>query len=370
MDEKFSLKDELFNATTLRVLADDFGGVLDADAFHTDIMEGLLPLELMARIEWIAEVLARHLPDAFEDKATAIFDSLPPPLDPTRSDDDFGAFIYAPLGHLVATYGVEHHRDLSFRLIEAITQRFSMEWAMRPFLNRWPDEAVAQMEIWADHENYHVRRLASEGTRPKLPWGKGIKIDPILMVPILDKLHDDRTRYVTRSVSNHLNDIGKFSPDVVIDRLATWRKAGAQDEKELRWMDRHALRTLIKNGHAGAMAHLGYRPDPDVRLVSLTVTPDVIAIGNVVAVEIEIEAGCQEPVIIDYAIHFLKSNGTTAPKVFKVKDLTLEPNKPVTLKKKHRFKCDATTFRLYPGAHFLTVTANGKSLGRVDFTLV
>ena len=176
MAEKFSLKDYLFNPESVGRLGLHFEkvGVFQAAPFVTDVLRDMGALELKARINLIAEVLARHLPSDYLAASDAIVAALPPPLDPTLKDDDFGHFIYAALGVYVENHGLEQHLDRSLDVLEAVTQRSSMEFSIRAFLNRWPDETLERMQDWITHDHYHVRRLVSEGTRPRLPWGQGI----------------------------------------------------------------------------------------------------------------------------------------------------------------------------------------------------
>ncbi|MEM9788526.1 MAG: DNA alkylation repair protein, partial [Pseudomonadota bacterium] len=277
----FSLKDHLFNAETVTRLGGHFedAGVFEAAPFVADVLADMGPLELKARINLIAEVLVRYLPQDFPAAAEAIISALPPPLDPKLKDDDFGHFIYAPLGVYVERHGLEDHRDLGLDVLEQVTQRFSMEYSIRAFLNRWQDATLERMQDWVRHDHYHVRRLVSEGTRPKLPWGQAITVTAPQTLPLLDKLHADPTRFVTRSVANHLNDITKKDPQLVIARLEEWQKVGQQATKELTWMRKHALRGLIKAGDPDAMLHLGYRPDVAVTLSHFGITPDTLARG-------------------------------------------------------------------------------------------
>ena len=163
MAKGFSLKDDLFNAETVGGLATRFR-VQDASfdpGFEARVLARFPELELKQRIDWIAECLIEALPDTFPEAADRIEAALPPPLDPTKTDDDFGQFINAPLGEVAVKRGLEDHRDCALDLLEAVTQRFSMEYAIRPFLNRWPDETMARLTQWAGHSHYHVRRLVS-----------------------------------------------------------------------------------------------------------------------------------------------------------------------------------------------------------------
>lgn len=371
MAEKFSLKDHLFNAETVGLLGGHFedAGVFKAAPFVTDVMAEMLPLELKARINLIAAVLARHLPSDFPAAAAAIMAALPPPLDPALTDDDFGHFIYAPLGVYVENHGLTGHLDQGLTTLEQITQRFSMEYSIRAFLNAQPDATLERMQDWLRHDHYHVRRLVSEGTRPKLPWGQAIGLTADHTLPLLDKLQADPTRFVTRSVANHLNDITKNEPDAVITRLKNWQAEGGQSTKELDWMRKHALRGLIKAGHPNAMKHLGYSPNAAVTLSQFSITPGSLARGDSADIALTLTAQKDAPLIVDYVIDFMKSNGKTAPKTFKLKVLDAKAGKPVSLKKKHTFKDNATTFTLYPGAHKLHVQINGRIVATQDFTL-
>ena len=370
MAEKYSLKDDLFNAETVGRLAQHFGdaGVFDPAAFSADVMADMLPLELKERMHLIADVLERYLPTDFPDAATAIKAALPPPLDPTRTDDDFGHFIYAPLGIFVERQGLTQHFDLSLDLMHALTQRFSMEFSIRAFLNHDADAVLSRMQAWAQDDHYHVRRLVSEGTRPRLPWGQNVGLTPDQTLPLLDMLHADPTRYVTRSVANHLNDLTKDSADAVLARFQSWEKGRQQDPKELGWMQRHALRNLIKSGHAGAMQQLGYRTDLNMR-AEIAITPDNLAIGDKAEITAEITSDTDAPMLIDYVIDFVKANGKTAPKVFKFKVVQGKANVSLSLRKAHHFKKGATTFTHYPGAHRISLQVNGRIVAGQDFTL-
>ena len=371
MAEKFSLKDHLFNAETVGRLAGHFeqAGVFKSAPFVADVMPKMLPLELKARINLIAEVLQDYLPADFPAAAQAITAALPPPLDPTLSDDDFGHFIYAPLGVYVENNGLEGHLDQSLDTLEQITQRFSMEYSIRAFLNKHPDATLARLQDWVSHDHYHVRRLVSEGTRPKLPWGQAIGLTSAQTLPLLDQLHGDATRFVTRSVANHLNDITKKDADAVITRLERWQTVGKQTKNELKWMRKHALRGLIKAGHPGAMTHLGYRPDVAVTVAGFSIAPETLARGDSAEIALTLTTETDAALIVDYVIDFVKSNGSTAPKVFKLKVLQAKAGKPVKLRKKHVFKDNATTFTLHPGAHRVHVQINGCIIATVSFEL-
>lgn len=368
----FSLKDHLFNAESLRDFADEMStGIpgFDADAYHATTLAGFAERELLQRLDWMADCLEPYLPADFNEMAAQLEAALPPPLDLQHTDNDFGRFIHAVPGILAVRHGLENHHDRALDLLYAATKRFSMEFYIRPFLNTRPQETLRRLAVWARDENYHVRRLVSEGTRPKLPWAKAVTIDPEAALPLLDILHADGTRYVTRSVSNHLNDIAKTNPDMAIDMLEKWAGDGHQNDAELGWMTRHALRGLIRQGNARALGVLGFDPQAQVD-VALHLENGSVSVGDALTFDVTVAARQKTPVLIDYVIRFLKSSGQHAPKVFKLKQVVLQPDAPLTLYKTHRFKGDATTFRLYPGTQFLGVQVNGVLVKEAPFTLL
>lgn len=371
MGEKFLLKDHLFNPASVGQLAAEYASAVpgfDAERFTAEALGGFAERELMQRLDWLADCVERQLPAAFPAMAEALEAAMPPRLDPARQDDDFGRFIHAVPGILAVRHGLESHRDRALDLLYKATQRFSMEFYIRPFLTRWPEETLARLECWAEDENYHVRRLVSEGTRPKLPWAKAVDLPPDRTLPLLDRLHGDPTRYVTRSVANHLNDIAKTEPDLVLDRLARWDRTGKQVARERDWMRRHALRTLIKQGHSGAMEALGYRADLELA-ARLDIPPGPVRIGGALDFTAELETRVGAPVLVDYVLWLPRADGRAAPKVFKLKTARTEPDRPLVLSKRHRLKGDATTYRLFPGPARLALQVNGRRVAEATFDL-
>ncbi|MFK7838192.1 MAG: hypothetical protein AB8B60_18425 [Sulfitobacter sp.] len=371
MAEKFSLKDHLFNAETVARLGREYAaGVpgFDAAQFEREALAGFAARELLERLDWMADCLEPQLASDFPTMANQLEAAMPAPLDPTLKDDDFGHFIHALPGILAVRHGLETHRDRALDLLHAATQRFSMEFYIRPFLNRWPGETLARLAVWAQDENYHVRRLVSEGTRPRLPWAKAVTLQTPQRLPLLEHLHADPTRYVTRSVANHLNDIAKKEPDVVIDLLGRWAKTGRQTTKELNWMTRHGLRTLVKDGHADALALLGYRSDVAVR-ATLDLGAARYVIGEKVTVACTLNCAQDLPVMVDYRIKFVRPGGKTGEKVFKLKAAKITAGEPLALSKNHLLKGGASTFTLHPGPHEVTLQVNGNDVARAGFDL-
>lgn len=369
MASKVLLKDQLFNRETVGQLAREYAAALpqfDAARFQEQVLSGLAGRELLARLDWIADCVEAQLPAEFEAMAEHLEAAMPPPLDPGLSDDDFGQFIHAVPGILAVRHGLEHHRARAMELLYAATQRFSMEFYIRPFLNRWPGATLDTLEIWARDPNYHVRRLVSEGTRPKLPWARAVSLAPDQTLPLLDLLHADPTRYVTRSVANHMNDLTKTVPDLVLERLSTWRELGAQEPRETKWMTRHALRTLIKSGNTGALGMLGYRSDVPVA-AELTLENDRVAIGDALRFRCAVRSDVTLPVLVDYRIVFARPDGRSAQKVFKLKQGHVGPKAAFAARKNHTLKADATTFTWHPGPHRLVLQVNGVDRAALDF---
>ncbi|MEJ6391318.1 hypothetical protein [Gymnodinialimonas ulvae] len=371
MAERFSLKDHLFNAETIGQLAGEFATLpgFEAEAFAAEVVGGFEGRELLERLEWIADCLEPRLASDFPTMADQLETAMPERLDPSLRDDDFGQFIHAVPGILAVRHGLEAHRERALDLLEAATQRFSMEFYIRPFLNRWTVETLARLSDWAEHGNYHVRRLVSEGTRPRLPWAKNVRIAPLAPLPLLSKLHADPTRYVTRSVANHMNDLSRIDADAVLGTLAEWKAEARQDAAELHWMTSHALRTLVKQGDARAMAMLGYAAEAQVTVDRLVMVPERPAIGDRVVVEIALSAAVETPVLVDYAIGFLRPSGKVSDKVFKVKQGVVTPGEPLVLRKTQVFKGDATTYALVAGPHVLSLMVNGVVRERLGFEL-
>ncbi len=371
MAEKFSLKDHLFNAETVGQLAAEFAaGVPEFDAarFSAQALAGFPERELMARMEWMADCLEEQLAGDFAVMAEQLTAAMPALLDPSKTDDDFGHFIHGVHGILSARHGLEGHRARAMALLYEATQRFTMEFYIRHFLNRWPDETLADLSMWGTDDNYHVRRLVSEGTRPRLPWAQNVGLEPEQTLPLLDMLHADKARFVTRSVANHLNDLSKIVPDEVLARLAQWDAAGEQNRQELDWMKRHALRTLIKQGHRGAMAALGYSADVPVT-AQIAVADSTVPIGGALAFEVTLHCNVDAPVLVDYRIGFARPSGKVSEKVFKLKVGQVKADMPLVLKKSHKFKGGASTFSLHAGAHAIILQVNGRDVACAEFAL-
>jgi 3-methyladenine DNA glycosylase AlkC len=229
---------------------------------------------------------------------------------------------------------------------------------------------MAQMRTWAGHPSPEVRRLATEGCRPRLPWGirlPSLMADPAPILPILEKLKNDESESVRRSVANNLNDISKDNPDTVLETLRRWQ---ADDRAEIRWITQHALRTLLKIGDPRALELLGYPSDAAVAVHNLVVEPEIAQIGDEITLSFDIESLSDEPLnlMIDYVVYHMRANGQLSPKVFKLAKREIEPHEAISIVKRHSF-ASVTTRRYYAGEHAIEPQINGSTFGRVTFAL-
>lgn len=374
MAEKFLLKDLLFNKTKVEQVAGEIHRTYPSfqkKKFVQDVVAKFPELELKARIVWITECLKRYLPAGYREAVAVILKALPSPNNPELSDNDFGDFIYAPYAEYVARYGCTK-KDLAFSLdaLYELTMRFSAEDAIRYFINAFPNETLKQLLTWSKDKHYHVRRLCSEGTRPKLPWSQKINIPVTSPIPILDNLFSDPTRFVVRSVANHINDISKTDADLAIETLLRWKQSGKQTPAEMDYLTRHALRTLIKNGNQKALNLLGVSHTADVRIFNFKL-PAKVKMNSALEFSFTIQAKEDAHIIADYILFFqTKSGKPNSQKVFKLKKLSLAKGESVVLTKRHPFREHMTTRKLFRGKHEIVIQVNGKSLGKKPFWIV
>ncbi len=372
-EERFSLKDHLFNEVGITELAKRIKAAYPRfkdREFTALVVEKFPELELMQRIAFISEMLRMYLPTEYDEAIGVLLKSLPPPCDPAQTDNDFGSFLYAPYGHFVSEYGcTKAHLKMSLSALKEITQRFSAEWAIRNFLNTFPKETLAELKKWTKDSHYHVRRLVSEGTRPNLPWAKKVYLTSSDTIPLLDALYADNTRFVTRSVANHLNDIAKREPDLVVATLKRWHKEGKQTETELVFITKHALRTLVKNGHAESLEFLGHG-STSITLKSFAVETPKVKVGEALQFSFILRSTDKVPqdFLIDYVLYFRKANGELTSKVHKITKKSLAPQEECLLNKKHPLRI-MTTRKLYPGEHKVALQVNGKQFEAVSFLI-
>lgn len=331
-------------------------------------------LELKERSAQICDALANYLPGDFEQAAEIMLASLAPvDADAAANTKVTGSGISGwaimPMTHYVGLHGLGHF-EIAMTLFREMTRRFSSEFGIRFFLLKEPERTLGVLKRWTHDNDHHVRRLVSEGTRPRLPWAMRLPAfiaDPSPILPLLESLKDDKEEYVRRSVANSLNDIAKDHPDVVAEIAGQWLHGANQHRQKL---IRHACRTLIKQGHRETLKALGYGP-PSLKLEKLEILTPQVRFGDALEFELSITSTSDhpQPLIIDYAIHHRKANGSMTPKVFKWKTTTLAPSQTLSARRKHSMR-KITTRVYYAGTHRLEILVNGTSVGGSDFELL
>ncbi len=346
----------------------------DHHGFTATATSDLDDLELKARSAQITDALANYLPSDFEKAAQIMLASLSEVNEHAVTNGEatgsgISGWAIMPLTYYVGLHGLGHF-DLSMTLLREMTKRFSSEFGIRFFLLQVPRRTLIVLSRWTRDNNYHVRRLVSEGTRPRLPWAMRLPAfvgDPAPILPLLESLRDDEEEYVRRSVANNLNDIAKDHPDVVAKIARRWTQGSNPNRRKL---IRHACRTLIKQGHRGTLTALGYGP-PSISLENLEILTPQVQLGSALVFELSMASTSNhpQPLIIDYTIHHRKANGSTAAKVFKWKRTTLDPSCLLIAKRKHAIR-EITTRVYYPGTHTLEIRVNGTPVGSSDFALL
>lgn len=322
-------------------------------------LAGLEELSLMQRLRRMAEAAGAALPIPYRDSLDVLRELAP------RIDHSFVALF---LPDFVALHGLDDF-DESMEALKFLTRFGSSEFAVREFLRRDLDRSLATMRVWSRDADEQVRRLASEGCRPRLPWASRIPelvADPRPALPILETLRDDPSLYVRKSVANHLNDIGHEHPDLLLETLRSWdlERSGTA------WIARRGLRTLVKQGHRGALALLGAGDAPSVQVEVFRVAPRTLRLGDELRLSLLLVSTSPNPqrLVIDYSVHYIKGSGGTSAKVFKWKELELGAGESLALEKRQTIR-DFTTRRHYPGRHLVEVQINGERLATGEFRL-
>jgi 3-methyladenine DNA glycosylase AlkC len=335
----------------------------DRKHFERVALKDLDALEMKARAMQIADALEATLPPDFDAACSVIEAALAPPIASdgiasAREGEGLAGWIVWPLGEFVARRGIRQP-ERALCALHALTQRLTAEWAIRPLIVAHPQLVFDTLLAWTRDPSPHVRRLASEGSRPRLPWGLQLKMliaDPSPTLPILEALLDDESAYVRRSVANHLNDIAKDHPQLVVDWVQRHLPAASTERRALL---SHASRTLIKRGHAGMLPLWGVGSAFDGRC-KLAVAPGRVEVGDNVTLTLSLRSTSKvsQALLIDYAVHHVKARGGTSAKVFKGWKLTLAAGESRMLVKRHSFKA-VTTRHYHAGQHVFEVAING-----------
>lgn len=332
---------------------------LDQEAFLADALRDLHTRELNPRMRHTSEMLHKHLPGDYRSVVEGLKEVA------TRMPKGYTALLYPDF---VGQYGLDD-AAYSLEALRYFTSFGSSEFAVREFFRRDVAGTLAVMKGWAEDPSEHVRRLASEGSRPRLPWSfrlEAVLRDPELTRPILERLRADDALYVRKSVANHLNDFSKDHPAYMIALVSGWD----QSHPHTAWIVKHASRTLIKKGNADSLAVFAFEADPKVALADFSLTPDPLRLGDVLEFSFALrsEKAQAQKLVVDYALHYCKANGQRNAKVFKFKEFTLAPHASESFSKRQRI-IDLSTRKHYPGLHRLEVLVNGKVMAAAEFQL-
>lgn len=328
-------------------------------AFVAQALRGYGALGLLPRARQIARALADHLPRDYPAALEVVLRSLGPPA-PATSGGGMATFVYLPHVYWVAEHGLDH-LEASVRAMHAITQRFSFEFGLRPFVERHPREMLEVLRRWCDDPSPHVRRLVSEGLRPRLPWATRLRVfehDPRPVIALLERLRDDPDEAVRRSVANHLNDLGRADPALLVEVCTRWAKDAPPARLRL---IRHALRTQVARGDPHALTVLGYGARPKVALRDASVSPARAPIGGTVRVSFELASATRrtQRVLVDLRVTYAgRQAGTGRTKVFKLEAGELRPSETMALTRRLSLR-QMSTRTHHPGTHRVEALVNG-----------
>ena len=313
-------------------------------------------LELKARWRQISMNLGKFLPADY-GKALGVIDKV------ATKYDGFCKYCFPDF---VEVFGQDEiNWDISINALERYTKYASAELAVRPFIVKNEERMMARMLAWAKHESEYVRRLASEGCRPALPWGialNGFKKDPAPILPILEQLKTDPSPDVRRSVANNLNDISKTRPDVAIKLAKDWYGKNEYTD----WIVKHGCRTLLKKGNREALAIFDYDDISSVEVEEFALEPAAISLGEEITFSFSVHANEATKARLEYGIDFVKANGKRNRKIFQISEVSLRKNEKKSYSKTHSF-ADLSTRKHYPGTHSIVLVVNGAERRKLDF---
>ena len=321
--------------------------------------------ELKERMRHTTIVLREYLPVDFSESAYVLLNT----IDQLKSNDiQENSIEYMFIPDFVEQYGISDF-ETSVHALERITQFTSCEFGVRPFLIKYPDRMMDQMLQWSKHGHPKVRRLATEGCRPRLPWAMALpflKKDPTPILPILENLKKDTSEFVRRSVANNLNDISKDHPALVLDLVGKWKDGS----KEIDWLVKHACRTLLKQGHPAALALFGLGAVEGVTIRQFKVDTPKLTIGNYLKFTCQLVNQNDHPVKLrlEYAVYYMKANGTLSKKVYKISEKEYAANSSSAIERRQHFK-PISTRKYHSGLHQVAMIVNGREFEKLDFIL-
>ncbi|MGG8496880.1 DNA alkylation repair protein [Tenacibaculum sp. TC6] len=321
--------------------------------------------EYKQRMRHVAVSLKQHLPGNFNQHVTHILEIIQL-LNSKGIREKSIEYMFFP--DFIELYGLDNF-TVSVNAFETITQFTSCEFAVRPFIIQYEKEMIKQLHSWSAHKHVSVRRLASEGCRPRLPWAMALpsfKTDPSSIIPILTTLKNDSSEYVRRSVANNLNDISKDHPEMVIQLAQQW----LGQSKETDWVVKHACRTLLKQGNKEVMKLFGYSNIQSIQIASFKVHTPTVTIGDFLEFSFILQNQGKTPakIRLEYGLYYLKANGNLARKVFKISEKMYPENSDSFIVRRQSFKL-ITTRKFYPGLHQVAIIINGHEFEALDFEL-
>lgn len=322
--------------------------------------------ELKQRMRHITLCLRPHLPSDYKTMIKAVL-SIIKQLQKQKTNSQSFEWMFLP--EFVELYGMEDLKT-SVAAFEKITQFTSCEFAVRPFIIKYPEQLMDQMRAWSKHKNHNVRRFASEGCRPRLPWAMALptlKKNPTSIFPVLENLKNDPSEYVRRSVANNLNDIAKDNPEIVIKLARKWKGKTTETDK----LVKHACRTLLKQGNSEIMTLFGFGSVENILIEHFQIHTPKVEIGEELSFTFKLKNVSNIPALIrlEYGLYYQKANGSLARKVFKISEKIYAESSCTTITKKQSFKI-ITTRKLHPGLHQVVVIVNGIEFDKHDFELV
>jgi 3-methyladenine DNA glycosylase AlkC len=329
------------------------------------VIPKLQPLELKARVQAISSHMNACLPKDYLKALKIVMQA--------AVNTQYQTFDLWPVSDWIENHGLNHEVQ-SLQAMKILTTKFTAEFAVRPFLIQNPKLAFQFLKKNATSKNVHIRRWSSEGSRPRLPWGQKLKKsidDPKPGLEILEHLKYDPELYVRKSVANHLNDISKDHPELVVQTLKRWKKDCPQESlSHLKWIQNHALRTLIKKGNPLALELLGFGGKLQVQLKDFSINKTNYKLGDDLNFKFKIksESSKTQNLVLDYVINYRKANGKLSSKVYKLKNMTLKAGEAIEIEKIHRLKV-ITTRTFYSGLHQIAIQVNGKQFKALDWNL-
>ena len=348
------------------VVAAEVYPAFDKQKFIEKIYEGdFAQKEWKERMKHTTVVLHQFIPENFSE-AVLIIDKIIENLKKNKFTEGNLAFIF--FADYIGMYGLDDFKT-SAKAFVSITQFISCEFAVRPFILKYKEQMIDEMVKWSLHENHHVRRLSSEGSRPRLPWAMAIpflKKDPVSILPILENLKNDSSEYVRRSVANNLNDIAKDNPQIVLEIASNWKGKS----KETDAIIKHGCRTLLKQGHPEILSHYGLE-STNIELSNFEIKTPVVKIGDYLQFQFHLnnKNSDAKTIRLEYAVHYKKSKGHLAKKVFKISEKIYQPNQLTKVERNQSFKI-ITTRVFHTGMHQLSIIINGTESNVLDFELI